>query len=102
MGTIMIKAPDQVTMVYREIDGQHTFRSTDYFGVYVIEDSLKEAFDKVVMTLEAMVKMNTAVNIEYGTEVTFEEFEAALKIESKKSVPHPSVILSEARAFASV
>lgn len=87
----MKKAPEQVKLEYEEVGGKHTFRSIDYFGVYVADDSFEVAFNKMTEALEALVQIKTGQELEYVPEMSSSEFKERLG-KSTKSIPHPSVI----------
>lgn len=95
----MKQVPEHVSLEYREVGGQHTFRSTDYFGVYVADETLRGAFDKIVAALESLVQIRTGSSVGYEPEVTYEEFAAELRADASHA-PHPSFILADASSMA--
>ncbi len=95
----MKQVPEHVSLEYREVGGQHTFRSTDYFGVYVADNTLRGAFDKIVAALESLVQIRTGSAVGYTPEETYEEFAANLQI-GDDHAPNPSFILAEMPAIA--
>jgi len=85
------KAPEQVKLEYEEVGGKHTFRSIDYFGVYVADDSFEAAFNRMTEALEALVQIQTGQEIEYSPEMTFKEFKKQLG-SPKDKIMHPAHI----------
>lgn len=92
-GVIVKQVPNTVSMEYRALGDQHTFRSTDYFGVYVSDSTLRGAFDKIVSALESIVQINTGSEVGFEADKTFEEFQASLEAD-KDTIPHPSIIIA--------
>lgn len=95
MGRIMSsEAPEMVMLTYRLTDNQHTFKSEDYYGVYVASEDLREAYEMISEALEVIVKRRTGETLEYTPVLSYEQFSKYLgdSHEISGGIPHPSII----------
>lgn len=84
-------APENVKLEYEEVGGKHTFRSIDYFGVYVVDDSFEAAFNRMTEALEALVQIQTGQELEYVPQMSFKQFKERLE-SSEEEIQHPAYI----------
>lgn len=88
------EVPETVTLTYRLIDDQHTFKSEDYFGVYVASESLREAYEMISEALTVIVRRRTGVDVAYSPVLSYADFSRCMgdSDDNSDNIPHPSII----------
>ena len=68
--------PEQVTLVYRTIDGAHSFSALEVPGLVVLDHDLRRAFHQSVEGVGSLVSLVCGKTVKYEVALSFENFKA--------------------------
>jgi hypothetical protein len=99
--------PEQVTLVYRQQDGAHSFSILEIPGLVVLDHNLERAFRSGIRGAGVLVSSVCSQTVEYQANMSFLEFEK--KIEQQQGTANrehvvtiPSKIVHHDRQLAVV
>ncbi|MGP0094614.1 MAG: hypothetical protein ACLPKB_32395 [Xanthobacteraceae bacterium] len=66
--------PDQVTLIYRNVDGVHSFSLLEIPGLIVSDHDLKRAFEHSIKGAGRLIGDVCNQAVEYSAEISFSQF----------------------------
>jgi hypothetical protein len=76
--------PEQVEIVYREIDGLHVFEAPQFAGLHAADADLRAAFDMIGDAVTAYMRSSPTDSVAYRPDVTFATFKHRLESSTRK------------------
>jgi len=84
--------PEQVTLIYRPLDGEHSFSILEVPGLVVLDHDLERAFQSGLRGAGRLISTVCDQTVEYATDVTFPEFKEML--EQQEGTPNKSHLVA--------
>lgn len=86
------RPPEQVTLIYRPLDGQHSFSIFEVPGLVVLDHDLERAFNSGLKGAGRLISTVCNQTVEYATDVSFSKFKE--KIEQQEGTPNKSHVVT--------
>jgi len=71
--------PEQVTLVYRNVDGAHAFSMLEVPGLVVLDHDLERAFNSGIKGAGELIGAVCNQRVEYTTEINFSQFKSLIE-----------------------
>jgi len=86
------RPPEQVTLVYRQQDGAHSFSIAEIPGLAVLDPNLERAFRSGISGAGKLVSAVCEQQVEYAADMSFGEFKA--KIEQQEGTANTAHVVT--------
>jgi hypothetical protein len=73
------RPPEQVTLVYRQQNGAHSFSILEIPGLVVLDHDLERAFRSGIRGAGVLISSVCSQTVEYQADLSFEEFKAKIE-----------------------
>jgi hypothetical protein len=89
--SVQLVAPDQINLVYRQVDCAHTFTCLEEPGLVVIDFDLERAFHMAERGVGKHVSLAYDTEVTYDLGMSFAQF--AIQVAAKNSVHNSGVVV---------